>query len=147
VKKTLLLLALLLLLPVAGCASFGSWAKGLVTFKAADKIQAAEKITGVEKLNAKVADKAEANVSAQIGQTVTSEKTEAGRDISTSTYNDTKVMERYIALMKTFIYTIVGIAAAIISALSALIGALIAGLVYCLKYMLESERMEQEEKR
>lgn len=102
-KVLLQALVLLALVYTPGCAStgtssgkgIGGWFSGLFTVKAADKIQAAEQITGVEKMNNKVADAAAIN----IGAATTANKTDTrvGRDMT----NDSEVMKAYIDANKS----------------------------------------------
>lgn len=137
-KIILLVLPLLLM----GCTTArGGILKSIFTAQVADEVKVADKVTGIEKASIKSSVAAEA--SSQIGQT--NEKTITGRDSNTSTYNDTKVVERYIGLMKTFLWTVGCISATIISALCGVIALLSRGLIWCLRYMLESERIEQED--
>ena len=57
-KIWLVMIFVMFLFPVSGCASLKSLTLGLFHFKVADKTQVAENMTGVGKMNNKVADKA-----------------------------------------------------------------------------------------
>ena len=84
------------------CKTF-TGAGSLIGIKAADKMQIAEKVTGIEK--ATIDTKMHVETQGQIGQTVTSEKTQAGRDVSSKVINDSKVVSQN----ETHWYYIVGL--------------------------------------
>jgi len=124
---------LLLIAVVLFCGCATSPLSGLVTAKVADKVQAADKITGIEK----VADTA----NAQIGSANQSNKISAGRDISqgngNTMTNDPEIMKDYIKLMKYMIKLLVGIVSVQFATMMGLIG-------WVIKFLLKQDSKKDE---
>lgn len=134
--KSKLLGVVLIVVSLSGCASAG-WFSGLFTAKLSDKVQVAEKVTGIE--NAKVADTA----TSQIGSNIQANKTEthAGRDVSlgsgNTTNNDGDVMKEYIRLMKYMIKLLCGIVATQFATMMGLIG-------WVIKFLLKQDSKKDD---
>jgi hypothetical protein len=92
-KKLTVLCVLSLVGFAPGCAAAqkGNFLSRLFTFKAADKMQVAEKVTGVEKADMKAAD------AALIGTNLQANKTSVKTDVGGNLTNDSDLMKAYIA--------------------------------------------------
>lgn len=116
-----------------GCASAGGFFKGLFTFKAADKIQAAEKITGIEKANIKMAD------TAQLGSKNQANKIETKTTVGGNLNNDSEIMKEYIGALKDNSRQQGRLYQKVIMGLIVQLAGLISLLGWCLKFLLRAD--------
>jgi hypothetical protein len=125
--KRYCLLGLIFLMPA--CASGKGFLSGMFTAKVADKVQVAEKVTGIEKADVKVADKVVAVDNSQAN------KTSVGGNLS----NDSAVMKDYIQALKSTSKEQARLYEKVILGLIAQMGVLISLLGWCLKFLLKAD--------